>query len=123
MVFNRHMSELCKARMQSWNSFVKTELLKGGGLLFKFIAKEDKDFMKVDLAKLGGDEYNPSGLLKQQSDFWSQCWAPKGEAGLLTRNTCHSSMDTYRNFALPHAAEYSFTLHDFLRGLKGFNRT
>ena len=55
--------------MRSWNDFVKSELLKGEGLLFKNIAKEDKDFMKVDLAKLGGEEYNPSDTLKQQSNF------------------------------------------------------
>ena len=63
-----------------------------------------KDFMKVDLAKLGGEEYNPSDILKKQSNFWTKYWAPSGEEGKLKREACHSSMETYRKFALPHAA-------------------
>ena len=113
MVLNRHMPELCRAEMRSWNGFVKAELLKGGGLLFKYIAKEDKDFMKVDLAKLGGEEYNPSDILKQQSLFWAKYWAPSGEDAKLTKDADHRSMETYRKFALPQAAAYNFTLQGF----------
>ena len=88
MVFSRHLSELIAERMNSWNNFVKTELSKGGGLLFKYIAKEDKEFMRVNLSKLGGDEFNPSKILEQQAEIWSQYWSPDGKAGNETKERC-----------------------------------
>jgi len=123
MVFSRHLSELIAERMNSWNNFVKIELSKGGGLLFKYIAKEDKEFMRVNLSKLGGDEFNPGKILEQQADFWSQYLSPKGKAGNETKERCALFMEIYRNFALPEAAKYKFSLQDFLKGLKGFNRS
>ena len=122
-VFNRHLADLIAEKMHSWNTFVKTELQRGGGLLFKFIFKEEKDFMRVDLEKLGGDEFNPTNILNKQIDFWSKYWSPKGENGLETKKRCSEFMEIYRDFALPEAAKYSFTRQDFLNGLRGFNRS
>ena len=35
--------------------------------------------MRVDLGKLGGDEFNPAAILNKHIDFWSTYWAPKGD--------------------------------------------
>ena len=56
IVFNRHTQELITARMPSWTSFVRGELIKGGGKLFQYIAKEDQALPKIDLSKFGGKE-------------------------------------------------------------------
>ena len=42
LVFNRHLAEHIAAKMQSWSTFVRTELQKGGGLLFKYISKKKR---------------------------------------------------------------------------------
>ena len=79
--------------------------------------------MRVDLEKLGGDEFNPTAILNRQIEFWSTYWAPKGENGLETKRKCREFIEIYRDFALPEAAKYNFSLQDFLNGLKGFNRS
>ena len=105
--------------------------------------------MRVNLSKLGGDEFNPSRILEQQAEFWSQYWSPDGKALSSacvesrrpslrapridtkqysssrneTKERCAKFMDIYRNFALPEAAKYKSSLQDFLKGLKGFNRS
>ena len=100
-VFNRHIQEFITAKMQSWQEFVRGELARGGGLLFKYIAKEDKAFLKIDLAKFGGSDFNPSEVLANQSDSWSQYWAPKGVEGEKIKSACHECMAIFRSFAMP----------------------
>ena len=65
IIFNRHISEFVTEQIHSWQNFVRTELAKGGGLLFKYIAKEDKAYLKIDLDKFGGDEFCPSKILAE----------------------------------------------------------
>ena len=62
-----------------WRSFVKQQLHKGGGLLFKHISKEDKAFLNVDLGKICPGTSSPSEAIATQTEFWSQYWAPPKE--------------------------------------------
>ena len=120
MVFNRHTQELITTRMQSWTSFVRGELVKGGGKLFKYIAKEDQAFLKIDLSRFGGKEFSPCAILQEQSENWSKYWAPPDE---ISRTSCQEAHEIYREVALPHASGYTFTLSDFRNGLRGYNRS
>ena len=83
--------------MQSWHKFVRTELAKGGGLLFNYIAKEDKSHLQIDLDKFGGSEFNPSVVLAEQSENWSKYWAPKGVEGDKIKFACYECMDILRD--------------------------
>ena len=123
IIFNRHISEFVTEQMHSWQNFVRTELAKGGGLLFKYIAKEDKAYLKIDLDKFGGDEFNPSKIIAEQANTWSQYWAPKGVEGDKTKSACYECMDILRDLAFTESANFSFSVDDFRRGLKGYNRT
>ena len=92
-------------------------------MLFKYIAKEDKAYLKIDFDKFGGGEFNPSKILAEQSEIWSQYWAPKGVEGDKTKSACYECMDILRDLALTESANFSFSVDDFRRGLKGYNRT
>ena len=58
--FSKRMGqELC----QGWDTFVKFSLAKGGGPLFKYISKWDKQFLNVNWASSKGNNNSPKEFL------------------------------------------------------------
>ena len=64
-----------KAR-QGWVDHVRKQLASRGGSLFKFISKQDKQFLNVDVGSKGGTSRDPSVFLDQQQAMWTKFWAP-----------------------------------------------
>ena len=50
-------------------------------------------------------------------------WAPKGAEGDRIKLACHECMDIFRDLALKESPNFSSSVDDFRRGLKGYNRT
>ena len=70
------LKEVIYEATTNWRKFVKEQLHKGGGLLFKIISKEEKAFLNVDISKFGKDTCSPSPAIAEQTKFWNQYWAP-----------------------------------------------
>ena len=51
---------------RSWSDFVKQRSANGGGVLFKYVAKMDKQFLNVSWSLTKGDNTSPANLLKDQ---------------------------------------------------------
>ena len=62
---------------EDWRTHVKKQLAKGGGVLFKYVSKQDKTYLSLDLSKMGGGSRNPDEVLKQQASNWRKHWGPK----------------------------------------------
>ena len=48
---------------------------RAGGL-FKYISKQVKQFLNVDLSSMGGVSRDPDRFLQIQLDAWTKFWAP-----------------------------------------------
>ena len=75
--------------------------------------------MKIDLAKFGGSDFNPSDVLASQSDSWSQYWAPKDVEGDKIKSACYECMAIFRAYAQPLAKTFKFGVSEFRKGIKG----
>ena len=50
-IFDHYLRLMCNRITYNWHTFIRAQLGKGGGLLFKYISKWDKQFLNVDWAK------------------------------------------------------------------------
>ena len=57
---------------------MKQHLAKGGGKLFKWITKDIKEFLTVQLSDLPGFSLNPDALLRDEFDAWCTIWGKGG---------------------------------------------
>ncbi len=62
------------AESQTMKTFVKEELVIGGGQLFNFGTKEINDFLYVSLEDLSGTSLDPNQLLNSEFDCWTKFW-------------------------------------------------
>jgi len=74
---------LCEVR-NSWHLFVKQQLAKGGGQLYQFIAKWDKQFLNVDWDSKG-KHISPTGFFESEIKKWASLWAPADQIEQLVR--------------------------------------
>ena len=54
------------------------QLAVGGGTLFKYISKVDKQSLNVSWAASKGSNNSPEEFLQQQAPKWASLWAPPG---------------------------------------------
>ena len=80
IAFDLVLKDVMYQASQNWRTFVRQQLHKGGGILFKHISKEDKAYLNVDISKFGKDTCSPSVAIAEQTEFWSQYWAPPNES-------------------------------------------
>ena len=116
--FKNHFIKLAVAKLASeWREFVKAELWKGGGSLFKFISRIDKEFLNVDYTTGGGTDNNPGVFLKKQNDIFEPLWNPD------PHSTEHATVATHfaalRQLALeepepdPTPEQYKAAIHKY----------
>jgi hypothetical protein len=74
--FSMLLKEVINCATKEWRDFVRGELGKGGGVLYKYISKEEKAYLNVDISKFCVSNFSPSDVLSQQAKNWSQLWAP-----------------------------------------------
>ena len=75
---NIYSSRLCSKIGQAWRQFVLQQLAVGGGTLFKYISKVDKQFLNVNWAASKGNNNSPEEFLQSQTDKWTSLWSPIG---------------------------------------------
>ena len=68
------ISNLVAESQKGWKAFVKEQLAKGGGELFKYVTKESKEFLNVSLEDLPGTSLDPNRLLNTEFDQWAKFW-------------------------------------------------
>ena len=73
-----------------WTDFVIKELAKGGGSLFKYINKEDKEFLNVDYTNVPGTDADPDIFLTQQTTQWSTKWCPHPNSEEHLKTAAHA---------------------------------
>ena len=61
-IFEACVSSFVNNIAKEWRQFVRTQLHKGGGLLFRYIAKDDKRVFNVDLSQFPGLHVDPNGV-------------------------------------------------------------
>ena len=104
---------------QNWRTFVRQQLHKGGGSLFKHISKQDKAYLSVDLSKFAKNTCSPSEAIAEQTKFWNQYWAPPNET--LVQDVA-LEMKKLRDMGFDYITNYEYTAENFLEGLKGYSR-
>ena len=119
IAFDLTLKDVIYKASSDWRSFVKQQLHKGGGLLFKHISKEDKAFLNVDLGKICPGTSSPSEAIATQTEFWSQYWAPPRE-DLIQKVSIE--MSQLRQLGFEYTKNYNYTAEDFLEGLIGYSR-
>ena len=119
-----HFIKLAIAKLATeWRDFVKTELWKGGGSLFKFISKLDTEFLNVDYTTGGGTDNNPSVFLKKQSEIFEPLWNPEPHSN--EHATVATHIAALRQLALeepepePTPEQYKKALHNYKKDTKG----
>ena len=90
----------------NWAKFVRSQLHKGGGKLFAFVAKWDKDFLNVDWARSGSLE-DGSHFLMTRVETLSQFWAPP--CGNFENTRAVLELSTFRKYALEAANAIAIT--------------
>ena len=96
----------------SWRKFVKEQLYKGGGILFRFISKEDKLFMRVDPSS------SPNVFLSNQVEFWAKFWAvDSNQIQVLA-----ALLDEFRQNTFHSCDITRFTVETLDKGLKGYTK-
>ena len=60
---------------KAWRNYIKEQLYKGGGKLFKYIAKEDKAFANVHFIDEKGVSMPPETFLDKQNKKWQIPWS------------------------------------------------
>lgn len=75
----RSLASMLGAAIQSWQTFARQQFAKGGGKLFAYIARQDKESLSVDISKhTPNHPYDPIAFLQGETATWLGRWAPKG---------------------------------------------
>ena len=67
---NKEIGEACNER----NQFVKHELYSGGGKLFGYISKDEKEYLNITMDKADGYFNELQPFLNEQRQVWAQWW-------------------------------------------------
>ena len=113
IAFDLVLKDVIYQASQNWRTFVRQQLHKGGGILFKHISKEDKAYLNVDISKFGKDTCSPSIAIAEQTEFWSQSWAPPNESLI---QEIANDMKKLRSMGFDYISNYTYTTGDFLDG-------
>ena len=70
---------------ESWEAHVKTQAAKGGGSLFKYISRFDKQFLNVDWSITKGNNESPTLFLADQKQKWEAFWNPSVSESVRTQ--------------------------------------
>ena len=74
-VFNQLCMKELSEKKASWLKLVVEQLHKGGGTLFKYIAKDEKAFLSVSFSSIAkGGLIEPNNILEEVGSFWKQAW-------------------------------------------------
>jgi hypothetical protein len=117
--FSMLLKEVINCATKDWRDFVRGELSKGGGVLYKYISKEEKAYLNVDISKFCVSNFNPSEVLNQQAKNWSKLWAPPDPD---LKQCCADSLYAFHMFAATFTGAYQYTVDMFRSGLKGYRR-
>lgn len=69
-----YSSRLGTRENKGWTELVEEQINKGGGALFKFISKLDKQFLNVNWVLSKGGNNSPTYFIKSQAKKWSSCF-------------------------------------------------
>ena len=105
-----------------WRDFVKGELAKGGGSLFKFVSRDLKSFLSVSLDDLPGDNGEPDGLLNTEFDAWSGIWGTS-KHGDSDSETLAISIRALRDYALQLPEPFVFDQNSLDKALGTYKKT
>ena len=90
------LREVINDATKEWRDFVRGELAKGGGVLYKYISKEEKAYLNIDISKFCVSNFSPSEVLSQQAKNWSKLWAP---ANPSLQQCCLESLKAFYEYA------------------------
>ena len=94
--FSLLLREAINDATKEWRDFVRGELSKGGGVLYKYISKEEKAYLNVDISKFCISNFSPSEVLEQQAKSWSKLWAPVSAS---LKQCCADSIRAFHEYA------------------------
>ena len=115
-----HTNHICNEASKQFRSYVRSELSKGGGSLFKYISSEDKAFLNVQWDTQGGVDLTPKLFLDKQLDKWSSLWAPSDQPGLHVEVACH--LRAMRQHALRNPTDHTFNAESLEKALKNYRK-
>ena len=113
IVINRNVNYLSK----KWKIHVKDQLYSGGGKLFSFISRLDKQFLAVTWETHGNGATHPDEFLSKQRDAWGKFWSP--EDPHLIHQVAQNYKDL-RNAVLEQANFVKFDEDKLNKALKGY---
>ena len=121
-------SKLCSRISFTWRQHVLAQLHKGGGTMFKHIARIDKQFLNVDWSKNKGNHNSPQEFLKSQTHDWAKFWNPQDEGGQTMADTV-VALRTHREAAFEFSQLESenqcpkHTLEELTKTTKSYKKT
>ena len=101
-----------------WKEHVRLQLARGGGTLFNFIAKQDKQHLNADITNTPGNLIDPDVFLSRQTQIWKELWHPSDEVANIVSVLLHH----FRADAISDLAPRSFTHQMFDDALKGYHK-
>ena len=109
--------ERLNASSREWTEFAQEQLAKGGGILFKFIAREQKMFLSVDTELSDKSTSDPSEFLANQVKFWEKCWANPDK----DRDAVAEYFQNLLDLALKQSQPMHFDSQTLDRAAKGYS--
>ena len=123
--FSTSVDAVVKQVRQGWIDFVRKELASKSSSLFKYISKQDKQFLNVNFAAAGGADRNPTKFLAEQSANWAGFWAPlHQDVGMAEQEHTHIHvlLAGLRAHAMSMPPDPHITPAKFNQSLKGYHK-
>ena len=109
-IHTHYSNRLRKCLVKSWQIHVHSQMAVGGGSLFQYISKWDKQFLSVNWSSNKGDNSSPSAFLNSQVTKWSKYWCSTKDE---YRQRVASELCDFREFALAQAATSTTSFENF----------
>ena len=123
ILFSLFADRVLKKARQGWVDHVRKELSSRGGTLFKYISKQDKHFLNVDIASKGGISRDPDRFLQDQVCTWTKFWSPGiKEVEEAEHENLHILLTGLRDHALLEPVDPPLTPIVFGNALKGYRK-
>ena len=75
-IYKFMLNKLNSDSKHEYKKYVRSELSRGGGKLFKYISSEEKRFLQVHYSSHSSAKSHEE-FMNQQVGIWSKCWCPK----------------------------------------------
>ncbi len=121
-IFVFYLNRATNSKKAEFNKFVKHELQRGGGNLFKYIAAADKKFLNVHWGTHSKDAAakNCAEFLSEQAEIWGKYWNPKSD--LYTGQELAIEMRFLWNAAVENHSNIVFGETQLDEALKGYKK-